>query len=111
MACPCVSPKSRESREFRVDLIVIGIGGNDAFELSTPKKWIKDVRELIKSLRVKFENVPILFIHMPLIKEFPAFTSLIKFTIGNLVHIPGDELEKIVKDFEKSLLLCLKGYL
>ncbi len=95
-------------KENPIDLIVIGIGGNDAFELSTPKKWIKDVRELIKSLRLKFENVPILFINMPPIKEFPAFTSLIKFTIGNLVHILGDELEKIVKDFEKVYYYALK---
>ncbi|MFD0798168.1 SGNH/GDSL hydrolase family protein [Maribacter chungangensis] len=86
--------------ENPVDLIVIGIGGNDAFELSTPKKWSEDVRELIKNLRLKFENVPILFINMPPIKEFPAFTSLIRFTIGNLVDILGKELVKIVADFE-----------
>ena len=86
--------------ENPIDLIVIGIGGNDAFELSSPKKWTKDVRKLIKSLQLKFKKTPILFINMPPIKEFPAFTSLIKFTIGNLVDILGEELEKIVADFE-----------
>lgn len=84
-----------------VDFIAIGIGGNDAFERSSPKKWNKDVRALIKSIRLKFETVPILFINMPPIKEFPAFTSLIKFTIGNLVDILGKELETIVKDFKQ----------
>lgn len=82
------------------DLIVIGIGGNDAFELTSPKKWNKDVRALIKSIRLKFVTAPILFINMPPIKEFPAFTSLIKFIIGNLVDILGEELKKIVVDFE-----------
>jgi len=86
--------------ENQVDLFVIGIGGNDAFELNTPKKWNSDVRALIKNIQAKFETVPILFINMPPIKEFPAFTSLIKFTIGNLVDILGEELEKVVKDFE-----------
>jgi lysophospholipase L1-like esterase len=86
--------------ENLIDLIVIGIGGNDAFELNTPKRWNTDVRELIKSIQAKFKAVPILFINMPPIKEFPAFTSLIKFTIGNLVDILGEELEKVVKDFE-----------
>lgn len=86
--------------ENLVDLIVIGIGGNDAFELSSPKKWNKDVRELIKSLQLKFKKTPILFINMPPIKEFPAFTSLIKFTIGNLVDILGEELVKVVADFK-----------
>ena len=86
--------------EKYIDFIVIGLGGNDAFELNTPKKWNRDVRELIKSIRLKFKGVPILFINMPPIKEFPAFTSLIKLTIGNLVNIFGKELEKTVKDFE-----------
>lgn len=87
--------------EKSIDLIVIGLGGNDAFELNTPKRWNKDVRELIKSIRLKFTGVPIVFINMPPIKEFPAFTRLIKFSIGNLVNILGKELEKIVKDFEQ----------
>ena len=69
--------------------------------MSSPKKFIKDVRELIKSLQLKFKKTPILFINMPPIKEFPAFTSLKKFTIGNLVDILGKELVKIVADFEK----------
>ncbi len=87
-------------QEKSIDLIVIGIGGNDAFELNTPKQWNKDVRKLINNIQSKFVRVPIVFINMPPIKEFPAFTSLIKFTIGNLVNILGKELEEVVKDFE-----------
>ncbi len=86
--------------EKEIDFIVIGLGGNDAFELNTPKKWNKDVRELIKSIQLKFKGIPIVFINMPPIKEFPAFTPLLKFTIGNLVNILGKELNKVVKDFE-----------
>lgn len=33
---------------------------------------------------------------MPPIKEFPAFSPLIKFILGNLVEILGEELEKLV---------------
>ncbi|WP_158976236.1 SGNH/GDSL hydrolase family protein [Cellulophaga sp. L1A9] len=86
--------------EESVDFIVIGLGGNDAFELNSPKKWNRDIRALIKSIQLKFKGVPIIFTNMPPIKEFPAFTSLIKFTIGNLVTILGNELEEIVKDYE-----------
>ena len=95
-------------KEKSIDFIVIGLGGNDAFELNTPKKWNKDVRELIKSIRLKFTGVPIIFINMPPIKEFPAFTTLIKFTIGNLVNLLGKELEKIVKDFEQVYYYTLE---
>ena len=37
---------------------------------------------------------------MPPIKEFPAFTNLIQFSIGNLVEILGRELGRIVKDHD-----------
>lgn len=86
--------------EKSIDFIVIGLGGNDAFELNTPKKWNRDVRALIKRIRLKFNGVPIVFVNMPPIKEFPAFTSLIRFTIGNLVKLLGKELEKLANDFE-----------
>ena len=39
---------------------------------------------------------------MPLIKEFPAFTSLIKFTIGNLVEILGHELKTLADEHENG---------
>ncbi|WP_324027858.1 SGNH/GDSL hydrolase family protein [Maribacter sp. BPC-D8] len=94
--------------EEAVDLIVVGLGGNDAFELNSPKKWNRDVRELIKSIKAKFNDVPIVFTNMPPIKEFPAFTPIIKFTIGNLVNILGEELISIVKDFDKVYYYALK---
>ncbi len=85
--------------EENPDLIVIGLGGNDAFKLNTPWTWKKDILGLIRALQVKFAATPILFINMPPIKDFPAFTPLIKFTIGNLVEILGHELEKVVSRF------------
>lgn len=94
--------------EESIDLIVIGLGGNDAFELNSPKKWNRDIRELIKSIKSKFKDVPIVFTNMPPIKEFPAFTTIIKFTIGNLVDILGEELNGIVKDFDQVYYYALK---
>ena len=85
--------------ENKLDLIVIGVGGNDAFTLNTPKKWRADVSNLISVLKEKFEETPIFFLNMPPIKEFPAFTPLIKFSIGNLVEIFGEELQKIIPKF------------
>ncbi len=86
--------------EEPVDLIVIGLGGNDSFKLHTPKKWNADIRELISNIREKYAKTPIVFINMPPIKEFPAFTSAIKFVMGNLVLHFSKELEKIVNESE-----------
>jgi lysophospholipase L1-like esterase len=86
--------------EENVDLIVIGLGGNDAFTLNRPSKWADQIDKLIKDLRTKYPETPIGFINMPPIKEFPAFTRLIKFTIGNLVEIHGQALAKVVQMHE-----------
>ncbi|WP_420572158.1 SGNH/GDSL hydrolase family protein [Kordia sp.] len=86
--------------EKTINLIVIGLGGNDSFKLHSPKKWNAAVRELITTIRTTYKKTPIVFINMPPIKEFPAFTSTIKFVIGNLVQYLGKELEKLVKDFD-----------
>lgn len=86
--------------ENNIDLIVIGLGGNDAFTLSTPRKWKNDIQYLLEELTSRFPDSTIVFTNMPPIKEFPAFTSLIKFTIGNLVEILGEELEKVVSQYQ-----------
>jgi lysophospholipase L1-like esterase len=94
--------------ETTADLIVIGMGGNDAFKLNTPKRFHQNILQLIDSLQVKFPNAPIFFINVPPIKEFPAFTPLIKFTIGNLGEILGEELEKAVFKKENVFFIAEK---
>lgn len=83
--------------EYKFDLIVIGLGGNDAFTLNSPKKWSLQIQLLIDELRMRFGEVPIYFTNMPPIKEFPAFTKTMKFVVGNLVELLGEELECVVR--------------
>lgn len=83
--------------ENKADIIVIGLGGNDAFTLNSPKKWISDIENLINLVQNKFPETPIYFTNMPPIKEFPAFTKTIKFVIGNLVEILGKRLYYLIK--------------
>jgi len=85
----------RKTEGKEADLIVIGLGGNDAFTLNTPWKWEQAITGLITKLQDQFPATPIFFLNMPPIKEFPAFTPLIRFVIGNLVEILGNSLTKI----------------
>jgi len=101
--------------EKRADLIVIGLGANDAFEGNSPNTWRKGIENTLEGLRAKFPAVPIAFANMPPIKEFPAFTTLIKQTIGNLVEIHGQELQKIIVNqpnvYYNSEVLWIKNWL
>lgn len=84
--------------EESVDLIVVGMGGNEAFKMNTPAGFRRDMQAVIDDLRSRFgPQVPITFPNMPPIKEFPAFTPLIKFTLGNMVEYFGEELTDLIK--------------
>ena len=87
--------------EPEVDLIVIGLGGNDAFELNTPWRWKRNIRKVIATLQAKFPDTPIVFNNMPPIRIFPAFTGLIQFIMGNLVEMFGEELARIVTEYDQ----------
>ena len=85
-------------QETHPDLIVIGLGGNDSFTLNTPWGWKKEIQLLIEAIKEKFPEAKITFISMPPIKAFAAFTSIMKWVIGNLCEIHGEILRYTVDD-------------
>lgn len=82
----------------KADLIVIGLGGNDAFTLNNPKSWANDCMSLITHLKDKYPEATLYFCNMPPIKAFPAFTKPIQWVIGNLVELLGKSLQEKVKE-------------
>ncbi|MBF8456307.1 SGNH/GDSL hydrolase family protein [Kaistella sp. G5-32] len=78
--------------EKECNLLVIGIGGNDTFELNQPKKWRESVQCLINDLRKKFPETPVLFAQLPTIEMFPAFSKEMKLVLGNHKDILADHL-------------------
>ena len=114
-ACKIAEILIPKIKEKEIDLIVIGLGANDAFTLNSPHRWKKDVNHLINRLRNMFPLAPIVFCNMPPIKEFPAFTPLMKFTIGNLVEILGKTLEDLVRShqnvFYSNEVITIEGWI
>jgi lysophospholipase L1-like esterase len=82
--------------EREADLIVVGTSGNDAFKLTTPWTFRKDLIEMIDLLQRQFPGTPLAFINLPPIKEFPAFTPLVKRTIGGLLAFHGQQMVQVV---------------
>lgn len=81
-------------------VIIVGLGGNDAFTMNKPANWADEIRRLIQDLKDQYPDAVIAFTNMPPIKIFPAFTRSIKSTIGVLVEILGKELELVVQEFD-----------
>ena len=85
-------------QEKSADLIVIGVGANDVFEVNTLFTWRKNVVDLIQSIRILFPETPIAFANMPPVKEFTAFPKALQFTLGNLSLLFQKELIIIVAE-------------
>ncbi len=96
-----ILPQITESEED-VDLLVVGIGGNDTFQLNRPKRWKKDMQKLIHALQEKFKDVPIVFIDLPPVRELPAFTKIIKLILGHLREMLADELDRLVLHYKDT---------
>jgi len=90
--------------EKNPDIILIGLGGNDSFTLNRPWIWKKEIQNLIEDLQTRFPKAKLIFANMPPIKEFPAFTPLIKFVIGNLVKILGKELKSLETKYANVII-------
>jgi lysophospholipase L1-like esterase len=88
-----------ELKGLPADLIVIGLGGNDSFNLNFPSRWQVDTRNLIHRLRADFPVIPLAFLNLPPIRSFPAFTPLMQWALGNWVLFLAVALEELVSDF------------
>ena len=73
--------------ETDVDLILIGTGGNDSFELTSPKKFVANMQQTISVLQNKFPSKPVLFVNFPPVKYFPIFTRPMQFVLGTRTEI------------------------
>jgi len=88
------------------DLIIICLGGNDAFSLHSPNRWKKDCLALIGEIK-KHHQGPILFSDVPPIKDFPAFTTFMQLVLGNLVRLYRWSLQEIVSQETNVYLVTI----
>lgn len=82
------------------DLIVIGLGGNDTFQLSSPWKWRRAFVELLGNLRERHGQAKIVIANMPPIKWFPAFPPLMRWLMTGQIHLLKNAIEDFPQKFE-----------
>lgn len=75
-------PQIAEGETF--DHILLGIGGNDVMKLSSPRKWRRDMTELLGILREKNPNATIFISNCPMIVLSPVIPHPIKFLLWEL---------------------------
>ncbi len=81
--------------ETEMDLIVVGLGGNDAFKVNSPRRWRREMTKILETLKTKYPNAAILMANSPRIIDFPVLPQPLKFVlwrISRLQHAVGKSL-------------------
>ena len=84
-----------------LNLIIIGLGGNDTFQLNSPLRWRSDMIHLIDAIRQRQPDAPILIINLPPVGQFPAFPASLQFMLGSLARLHGKVIRDIPTLFKK----------
>ncbi len=81
--------------EEHFDLLIVGLGGNDTFQITPPWVWRKHMHQLITLLQAKFPDIPIIISAMPPVADFPVFPKLLQSFMGGHTNM----LRHTIMDF------------
>ena len=68
----------------KFDYIIVGLGGNDVLGLSSPRRWRRDMTQMLKILQEKNPGAKIFITNAPAIRLSPVLPQPIKFLLGHL---------------------------
>lgn len=80
------------------DYVMIGLGGNDVMKLSSPKKWRRDMTELLGLIREKNRDAVIFLSNCPMIKYSPAIPHPIRFLLWELSKMHDANIKEFTAD-------------
>jgi lysophospholipase L1-like esterase len=76
------------------DIILVGLGGNDTFDLSRPLTFRRHLRQLIRQLQLRQPQARIVIASLPPVGDFPAFPQPLRFVLGGLARLH----EAVIRD-------------
>ena len=85
----------------RFDHILLGIGGNDVMKLSSPKKWRRDMLELLGLLREHSPDAVIFISNCPMIIHSPAIPQPIKGLLWELSKMHNANIIDFTADLDR----------
>ncbi len=80
------------------EYVAIALGGNETFELNSPLKWKRNLKNLINRIREKLPEATIVIANMPPVGSFTAFPKTLQWYLGGLVNLH----RKVIMDFPAS---------
>ncbi|MGH9949865.1 MAG: SGNH/GDSL hydrolase family protein [Pyrinomonadaceae bacterium] len=83
------------------DYILVGLGGNDVMKLSSPKKWRRDMTELLGKLRTRNPESVIFLSNCPMIKYSTAIPHPIKAILWELSQMHDANIKEFTREMDR----------
>lgn len=89
--------------EEKFEVIVIALGANDVFGLSSPKKWRRDLGELLEILREKYEDTLIFVANVPMVRDFIAMPNPLRYVLSRLAKLHHFNAQDLISQMENVI--------
>lgn len=83
------------------DYVLIGLGGNDVMKLSSPRKWRRDMTELLGILREGNPDAIFFLSNCPMIKYSPALPHPIRFILWELSKLHDANIKELTAEMDR----------
>jgi lysophospholipase L1-like esterase len=80
------------------DFIFVGLGGNDVMKVSSPKKWRRDMNELLARIRDKHPHAPIFLSNCPMIGMSPVIPQPTKAILWHLSQMHNANIIEFTRE-------------
>ncbi len=87
----------------KIDIILIALGGNDVFGLSSPRKWRRGMTKLITILRERYPEAKILSANVPMVRDFIAMPNPLRYVLSRLAKLHHFNAREFISEFENAV--------
>jgi lysophospholipase L1-like esterase len=86
--------------DVKMDAILIGLGGNDVFKLSSPKKWRDGLEKLLVIFREKYPNAKIYLANVPMVRDFISLPNPTRYVLSKVAKLHHFNTIELVSEME-----------
>ncbi len=87
--------------EHEINVVLIALGGNDVFGLSSPNKWRREMTKLLEILREKYPHAEILLANVPMVRDFRAMPNPLRYVLSRLAKLQHFNSREFIAPLER----------
>lgn len=88
--------------EEEIDVILVALGGNDVFGLSSPRKWRREMLKLLSLLKEKYPQANILMANVPMVRDFIAMPNPLRYVLSKLAKMHHYNSREFVTELKNA---------